>query len=485
MICLFWALLYLPNLRTAPNWYGDEILTLDIGKSLAHGELANRALYCTFYAPDYPYQPEYAFITGMCSWITNGDILGGRIFSILIGLATAMTGFYFLSRKIGYLWGLLFGITLLGYSQAVIHYRWIYPHAAVGLGVLGACFLMMRPAKARGDWRAGAFLAIGAGSHLLAIHATALALLCRLKRPHSWIPIGLPPFLVICGSLILVWLNFHDWLWEDLRALKDFYARYSAENGGGTRKFFNFLNFFIQDAFHITALIGCLLCLRRRTYMIAFMSLGLTFLLTQNRQNLPLFYYQAMIVFPLLVAAIVLTAKLVTSVIAGRFFWGSGARRTIPLICIIIAVLSGSRMIPQVLIGKIQTRVTPWVISSPADYDHVAEWINKHTDANDLVIAHWNLAWKLKCKSADILQATAWSGQSPGEYYTTIPKRERFRWDADIKKAKYVAITDLDRNWALGQGSCKDTLLLSGVNIWPVAFSFGTTIVRQNPNQNY
>ena len=53
LIGLFWSILYLPNLRTSPPWYGDEILTLDIGKSLIMGEMVNRAMYCTFASFNY------------------------------------------------------------------------------------------------------------------------------------------------------------------------------------------------------------------------------------------------------------------------------------------------------------------------------------------------------------------------------------------------------------------------------------------------
>lgn len=481
LICFFWALLYLPHLRTAPNWYGDEILTLDIGKSLAKGALANRAVYCTFFSPTYNYQPEFAFITGLFSWGTGGDILGGRFFATLVGLLTALTGFYFVSRKRGFLWGMLFAITLLGYSQAVIHYRWIYPHDAVGLGILGACLLLMRPARTGTDWKAGAFLAIGAGSHLLAIHATILALLCRLKRPRSWIPVGLPPFLVICGSLLFVWLHFHGWLWEDLKALGEIYSRYSDENGRGIRKLFNFLNFFLQDPFHMAALMGCLLCLRKRTYIVGFMAFGLTFLLTQNRQNLPLFYYQAMIVFPLLALAIALGLQFLSSIAVRKFSLPKTARRAIPLALIGMSLLLGARNLPAVLSGNLQTRVTPWVISSPTDYDEAAKWINAHTNPNDLVIAHWNLGWLLKCHTADVLTACAWAGRPAGDYFPTPPSRDRFRWDAGVGSAKYFVLTDLDQRWALAQGEALANLRASGVESWPLVYSCGTTRILENP----
>jgi len=67
LILVFWAILYLPHLRTSPKWYGDEILTLDIGKSLIHGQFTNRSAYCTFFAPSYNYQMGFAFLTGLFS----------------------------------------------------------------------------------------------------------------------------------------------------------------------------------------------------------------------------------------------------------------------------------------------------------------------------------------------------------------------------------------------------------------------------------
>ena len=481
VIFLFWVMLYLPNLRTAPNWYGDEILTLDIGKSLAKGDLANRAVFCTFFSPTYNYQPEYALLTGLFSLMTGGDILGGRLFSTLVGFLTALTGFYFISRKRGFLWGVLFAVTLLGYSQAVIHYRWIYPHDAVGLGILGACLLLMRPARPAGDWKAGAFLAIGAGSHLLAIHATALAVICRLKRPRSWISVALPAFLVLCGSLLFVWLHFRGWLWEDLKALGQIYSRYSDENGRGIRKFFNFLNFFLQDPFHMTALAGCLLCLRRRTYMVAFIAMGLAFLLTQNRQNLPLFYYQAMIFFPLLALAITFGMQFLSALAVGILGLPKAVRRGIPLFLIAAALALGAQNLRAVWSGNLPTRVAPWVISSPADYQESAKWLNAHTEPQDLVIAYWTLGWLLHCRTADVLTACAWSGRPAGDYFPTPPSRDRFRWDADIRAAKYFVLTDLDVRWALAQGEALKNVEAAGVNGWPVVFSCGTTRVFENP----
>ena len=481
LILVFWAILYLPHLRTSPKWYGDEILTLDIGKSLIHGQFTNRSAYCTFFAPGYNYQMGFAFLTGLFSQITNGDILGGRFFSILIGLLTAWIGYYFISRKIGFIWGLFFAFLLLGYSQSIIHYRWIYPHNAVGLGVLGATLLLMRPAQTMTDWKAGCFLAVAAGSHLLAIHATATAVLCRLKRPASWIRVGLLPFLIIGVSALIIWFHFHGWLLEDLIALRDMYGRYSLENGGGGQKFINFSLFFLQDYFHLFAFIGCVLCLRRRTYVIPIMVLTLVFLLTQNRRNLPLFYYQAMTVLPILAVGTTFGSRFLVCKLAKIVPAKVLRKRLIETILVILLIVNGAWKLPAVLSGNIITRADPWAVSSSDDYDTTAAWINNHTKPDDLVITYWTLGWLLKCHNADVLAATAWSGGTAGDYYPTPISHERFRWDADISKAKYFILTELDQKWALAQGDALRVVKASGIQGWPIIYECGSIKVFQNP----
>ena len=300
---ILWAILYLPNLRTSPPWYGDEILTLDIGKALSHGEFVNRAVYCTFNSPTYNYQPGFAWCVGWFSRLTQGDILGGRLLSTLVGLTTAATGFWFFTRKFGLAIGFFYSFLLLGYMQAIIHYRWIYPHNVVGLSLVAAAGFIMRPADFFKDWKVGSCLAVGAASHLLAAHATFLSALCRLLRPKSWIPVGLPPLIIFGATFGLLTLKFRGWVTEDFHDLLAQYARYNEENGAGTKLLMNVLNFFTQDPFHLLAAGGCLLVFTRRTYPLGILSLGFVVLLTRNRQNLPLFYYQAMAVLPLLAAA--------------------------------------------------------------------------------------------------------------------------------------------------------------------------------------
>jgi hypothetical protein len=482
LVTILWAILYLPNLRTSPPWYGDEILTLDIGKALSHNEFANRAVYCTFNSPNYNYQPGFAWCVGWFSRLTHGDILGGRLLSTLVGLVTAGTGFWFFTRKFGLAIGFFYSFLLLGYEQAIIHYRWIYPHNVVGLSLLAAAGFLLRPADFSKDWKVGWCLAVGAASHLLAAHATLVSGLCRLLRPRSWIPIGLPPLIIFGGTFALLSLRFRGWVTEDFHALLEQYARYNQENGAGGKLLVNVFNFFTQDWFHLLAAGGCLLVLTRRTYPLGILSLGMVILLTRNRQNLPLFYYQAMAVLPLLAAASAVGYGRGWSFLIRRSSslrkHRRGLRWLLPMGALGVALLQ----FPLVLEGRLRVRITPWVVSSSSDYESTARWLNQHTRPQDLVITYWNLAWLLDAKTADILTAAAWAGYPAGDYFPTPPDHSRFRYPADLKQAKFFAVTELDERWAFAQGQVMTFLHASGVQTWPLVFQAGSIKVLSNPN---
>lgn len=482
LITALWSLLFLPNLRSAPPWYGDEILSLTVGKDLFHGQLASRATYCTFFSPTYNYQPAYAWLVGLFSWVTGGDILGGRFFSACIGFATAVLGFWFWHRKFGISVGLAFIFLLFGYSQAVVHYRWIYPHNVVGLSLLASTCILMRPWCLRNDWKAGGYLALGAGSHLLAANATMVSVLCRLKHPKSWIAIALPPFLVFALTFgILSWI-FPGWVQQDLTDLLRQHARYDQENGKGLRVFVNFWNFMTQDGFHWASVIGCLLCLRRRSYFIAFATLAMVFLLTRNRQNIPLFYYQAMMVFPLLVSAISVGFSSALNRVFHLAAWSRSRRRVLRWLLPLVALVFMVGRVPESIEGLFQVRITPWVVRSSADYETASRWLNQNTLSGDLVITYWNLGWLLKARTADVLCAAAWSGYPAGDYFPYPPDHQRFRYPADIHRAKFFAVTELDEQWAFAQGQVIQFLKDSRLDLWPLVYQCGAVKVLANPN---
>jgi hypothetical protein len=108
--------------------------------------------------------------------------------------------------------------------------------------------------------------------------------------------------------------------------------------------------------------------------------------------------------------------------------------------------------------------------------------LNQNTTPQDLVITYWNLAWLLQAKTADILTAAAWAGYPAGDYFPTPPDHSRFRYPADLKQAKFFAVTELDERWAFAQGQVMTFLHASGVQTWPLVFQAGSIKVLSNPD---
>lgn len=484
-IIVFWAVLYLPNLRTTPNWYGDETLTLQVGLSLTEGKLQNRAIVCTFFAPAYNYQPGYALLSGIAARLTNGDILGARFFAVLIGLMTALTGFFTLRKRYGYSCALTFSFLLLGYSQAIVHYRWIYPHAVVGLSLIGALAFIMRPPSEGNDWKAGAFLALGACSNLLAIHAVFASLLCRLKRPRSWLPIALPSTITFAFTIAYVYSQFGGWVLDDFVALKEMYSRYTNENASGIKVINNLFYFFVQDWTHLAILISIPFCLNKNSYKIVIAGIVVLLLLVKNRQNLPLFYYQALAIFPILVALLAvgsaqLIKRLRSSILRKKHFsfFEKFLLRFFP---VSLAMMIGVINFPSVAKEALPVKIHPWVVHSSSDYEAAANWLNQRTTPEDIVIAHWNLAWLLKAKTADILMVTSWNGFSAGDFFRTPIPRERFLYSADLNQSVFFVVTELDEVWAFHEGQVKAFLSGSRLNEWPLVFQAGRVRIFKNP----
>lgn len=480
LIVVFWAALYLPLLRTSPPWYGDEFFTLNVGLPMTHGKLTNRALYSTFFSYAFNYQPCFTFLVGLFSRITADDILGGRFLCTLIGLGTALTGFWFLHRRFGFFCGLFFAICFLGYPQSIIHYRWIYPHGMVGWALIAAVGLLMRPARLPQDWKVGLVLILGVASHLLGVYATIAAGFCRLLRPKSWLPVTLPSALF----LLLVFLGLNSllkgWPAQDLSHLLRNYEADSEVSGRGFSLIHNFANFFFQDYFHISALLGFFVCLRRRSYMLCIAAFIMSFFLLRNRQNLTFFYYQVMVILPILAGLVAVGISGLMGFAKRRFLLGKGVVRAVQVLLCIFFLFLGFRQLPSVLEGRLPVRISAWVVDSIPDYEAAAKWLNRETNPNDLVIAHWNLGWMLHCRNADVLMATAWSGLPAGNFFDPPPARERFCYPLDIQNAKFFVITHLDELWAFQQKSVPFFLNTSGVLTWPIVFQAGTVRVLKN-----
>lgn len=474
LVLLIWAILYVPNIGQTPRWYGDETITLGCGQELAHGLFANRAVWNTYINPQFCYQPGYVLIVGALSNWGGGNIAWPRMFNSFLALGVALLSLFWLGRRVGLVAGCWAALIFLTYEQSVIHFRWVYAHNAAALGIyLCACSLSLRRC-ARREWQSGFGLAIAALSHPLALHGGISAWLNRWSRPRSWYRLFLPPLILGLLCILPVWFWNFSWWWNDLHNLREFYTGFSQELGAGLQWPINFWVFMTHDWFHLLSACSLVFCLWTPLRPLAVTALVLVALLTQNRQNLPVFYYQAVVALPLFAACFGYSLEKLRR----RFLRTKPFARWVFLLLPFFMLMHVG---PKVWKSALISRNDPWVISSNQDHLHVIDWLNQHTQPADLVVCHWNIGWRLHCQTADPMMCVAWEGLATFTYEHGLPK-ERFRYSADIRKAKFFVLTDIDRIWTLTQPNVNAVVNERNLSGWQPVYQSGTCLILAPPN---
>ncbi|MBM3197620.1 MAG: hypothetical protein FJZ61_06555 [Chlamydiae bacterium] len=154
-----------------------------------------------------------------------------------------------------------------------------------------------------------------------------------------------------------------------------------------------------------------------------------------------------------------------------RWRWTRWALFLLPLLMFL-------HVAPQVWSAGLLSRNDPWVVPSISDQKQIADWLNKNTNDSDLVVCHWNIGWLLNCRSADLLQCTAWEGMKTHLFENGLP-RERFRYEADILDAKFVVITYIDLIWTLQQPNVRLLIEQKGVPQYRNVFNTPSGMVLQ------
>jgi hypothetical protein len=481
-VILVWTFLYLPNLRTSPSWYGDEGLALTAGLNLMRGIPAHGSFWNTFWNPYAPYQPFYEVIIGVGATLAGGDILGGRLFNTLCALAIALTLCFGGRRVMTPLAAFGASLIFLGYEQSVIHFRWIFTHNLIALGFIIAFLWLCGKPSIRADWIAGLGLSLCACALPLGIYGCVAAFLVRILHPRSWLRVLGPYAVATAASMAIGWLMFpgKGFLWTDLAAMAEFYSDASRENGGGLKIFQNFYRFFTQDVFHLVGLVGVLLCLVSRARALAVATLAVSVLLLQNRQNLTVFYYQAVLLLPLLAACYGAGFGALAEFLARR----GDIRPTIPQFLKFAPALIGAvfclGMLPSALSGNLKPRIEFWCTQSITEVEAAAEWINKRTTPEDFVLCHQNIAWLLHARTADYLQATTWEGYSTWPFKKPL-RKDQFRFAPDVSTARFAVIADIDRRWTLAQPNVEKIIRILDTEKWPIVWSGENYLVFENP----
>jgi hypothetical protein len=482
LVCI-WALLYLPHLRTSPGWYGDEFVTLIAGNAVLDGTFENRALRYSFFSVFTNYQPVGVAVFALGARLfSGGDILGARLVSALLALALALVVCVRLARQGRVVAGLGAGLLALAAPQSLVHFRWVYPHHFVALAVAFIFVLLVSRRKAGDarDWWVGGACALAAMTHLLAVHVTAAALLAHIRRPSAWLRIGVLPGLVFLAALGGGYAISGDQLFADLRELAGYYAADSGRGGVG-QKLENIGAFFTHDGLHLGYLFGLAgLLLARRFAAATFLGV-ISLAVIQNRQELRVFYYQAMIFAPTLGVALVLAVDRVAR--RGRRVLPRGPVGRFLSRAVVLGACAA--VLPSAFLGSVSGRIVsrnaPWVAPSHADLEASARWVQERVDPRDFVVAFWDVGWRLDCRWTDMLQCAVWEYGVCPAFYVRPRGREEFLFPADVREARMILVGPLDVQWAFGQGTVPRLLREAGIDSWKLVPVTPTTAVLLNP----
>lgn len=476
IIIAAWALIYLPNLRTSPGWYGDEFLSLNLGEIVLQGKTGQQVPAPSFFSLFFNYQPWAAtFYTLGARILAGGDILGARLVAASCALIIAFIAFWFFRKNNSDIFGILCALLLLAAPENATHFRWVYTHHFVSI----ACLLIgitLLAQKEEDGWLLGLYSSIAAFSHLLVANVVVGCLLVSFRRPKSWLKILLPSSVIIAVTLLWGHFKSNGHLFDDLKELALIYADSSA-TAGWIGKLDNCRNFFFRDLFHPFLLFGFLFLFILKQWRALAFSLFISLSVIQNRANLPVFYYQAMIFAPLLIVntfyglARIHEAKAHSRI--GKIaiiFLGSA----FPIAMFFMAATHSLK-------GTHHPANQFWVAPSSKDLEKTAEWINQNVNPNDLVIAHWDIGWKLRCRWTDIQHSAVWEYQTCPIIFNRLRDRGEFMGNASLSSAKYIFIGQPDLRWAFHQGTVPMLLKEYQVEAWPIVFRTDSTLVLQNP----
>jgi hypothetical protein len=511
-----WALLFLPHLRTSPNWYGDEGEWMEKCWQFAHGTTRIGPIVNDFVYP-YPYPPLYMAVTGGLLRVFGNDVVVGRALGAVTALAAAALLFWVGCRLRDKTFGFFCAAAFLVYSEADINFRWVRSHPFAGtlaLACVGFLVRYVQEKRLRDAALAGLMCALATGTNYFTypLIGAVVVTVAIVNWRHAFLA-----GVVACSyaGLFVAWycatrgwtqLMDHAHLLTSVAAnevkptLAGEISRY-VQNvwniGFNTPSRIGMRGVESWDWWLRIAWIGFLFLpvkdWRFRLW-IPFCLLVLMYGVFKKLNNVPLFFYPATIFLPLMAVGF-----------AGVVTWlGEGARR-----------LGAPRALPGIVVCGIfglmtlqgawthfDTKIDQWTQRSSVDAEAAMRFVNEHTTADDFVIVPKQIYWLVKSagKKSMLTYCARYNGVDNDMPVPTHIPRELYWFDCRLENAKYVVmefgvqeVTLPDGRRAqlpVGIDAVYTVPVLRGVREvvqqmqqenWPVAFQQGAYVVLSNP----
>lgn len=508
-ILLLWALIYLPNLRTNPNWYGDEAIVLEEAWTLAQGEPRYGAMQFNFLVPT-PHPPIYLGALAVAMKVFGRDILVGRALQALTGLATCIVAFWVGMRLRSKAFGVLCAVAVLTYPEAAIHFRWTRGHPMQGLFAL-ACFgfliCYIQNQRLRDAVWAGLMCSLALGMHFFAfpLIGIVIATVFFINRKHL-IPAAAASFAF--PMVFVAWIAFFGS--GGIIALITQFTTASTQSFQAVqpsiqqevwRLYHRLAEFvFLTPTVNQQGIVGVDLwilagCLglaffpwQRYRKWLVFWALAMMLGVFAVRDTVGMFLYQAFGFIPLLAIGFA----------GGLYGAGDWLAVHSPLKSPII------KWIPSVVVlsllalfciagsfGHFHTKIDRWTVQSSQDAESVMDFVNNSTGPDDFVIMPDQLFWLYRHeRKAQLIQSAVFDFGIEENLAQKVPK-SWYWFDPSLANARYAVVAaaagpdgqsrGIDAIFWSGYEGARKVLEKFQSDKWPVVFSAGDYLVLENP----
>jgi len=509
LLLVFWALLFLPNLRTNPNWYGDEGIVLEEAWTLIQGTPRYGPLSEDFLSPN-PHPPLYLAVLGGFMAAFGNDVLSGRILQILVALATSVLLFWIGTRLRDKTFGFLCAAAFLCYPEVVIHHRWVRGHPMQAMWILasvGFLITYLQEKRIKDIVLAGLMASLAVGSHYFAYPMMGAVVVTALIINVRHIPAAIASSGLFVGIFLLWFIFGQPNGWESL------FGRIGAASHQGfgviqpswveeaTRLYRLFIEFIFLtptlnwngspgvDIWIAIASLGILFYPDARyRYWLIFWLVALMLGVFSTRNTVGMFLYQALGFIPILAIGFA-SALVAMGNLAGKILPSGGATaRQAPAIILLgglgLASLIGS-------LSHFRTKIDRWTIQSWQNAEAAMAYVNRHTSPDDYVVMPDQLFWLYDHpRKAQLIHCAHYS-KGIEENSTLGVSKDQYWFDCSIENAKYLVLAygqepgappyGIDAIFWMGYKGVRTIIEEVQKANWPIVFRQGEYMVLANP----
>jgi Dolichyl-phosphate-mannose-protein mannosyltransferase len=459
-----WALLYLPNLRTNPNWYGDEGEWMDKSWTFIHGTPRVGPITNDFVFP-YPYPPLYMLVNGALLRIFGNDLLVGRSLGAVTALAAAGALFWIGSRLLNTMFGFLCAAALLVYPEAVINFRWVRSHPMAGtLSLISVGFLIqyVQRRRLRDVALAGGVCSLATATNYFTLPLAAAVIATaafvnrgRWREALAWRDLGAATgaSVAYAAAFVLWYTTTHSgighlmeqmhrlggmtrdaqhalWVQVLLIGRRIVVFIFATPITHGTR-------FFRRDYWLVAAAVGI------AAFPVVWVRGWLVFWLVMlmlavfRIKKDPRFFYPAMIFLPVMAVGVAATAERMGRLATWVFRKESVGLRVVPG-CMMLAIWAAVSL--RGAWGHFESKIDEFTQQSVPEAEAAMRYVNTHTTAQDFVLLPKQIYWLAKTPRKSMLTHCVTYDGGTNDVWPVVIPRELFWFDASCSQAKYVVI---------------------------------------------